>query len=73
MKEKTYENRKIIVPTWEKLLLTIKECVAYSGIGEHKLRELVNDPDCEFVVQVGTKKLIKRKRFEEFIGSISTV
>lgn len=51
----------------EKLLLTINEASELSGIGLHKLRELVKNPECDFVIMIGTKHMIKRKKFEEFL------
>lgn len=53
----------------EKVLLTIVEANAYSGIGLNKLRELTNDPRCPFVFYVGKRKMIKRKAFEAFLDS----
>ena len=41
-------------PVWEKSNLTLEEAAAYSGIGVHKLRELSDKEDCEFVLWVGT-------------------
>lgn len=56
------------IPVCEKFMLTIEEAAKYSNIGEHKLRELINDPRCDFALRSGIKKiLIKRKRFESFL------
>lgn len=55
------------VPIWEKSNLTIEEASAYSSIGVHKIRELCEDPKCQFVLWVGSKKLIKRKLFDSYI------
>ena len=57
------------VPIWEKSNLTLEEAAAYSGIGINKLRSLANDPRCSFVIRIGNKKLIKRKKFEEYLSS----
>ena len=67
--EEPYEQsrRKIVVPVWEKSCLTLEEAAAYSGIGIHKLREISNDKRCEFVLFIGTKRLIKRKLFDAWI------
>lgn len=54
----------------EKILLSITEAAAYSGIGLNKLRELTNDPRCPFVLYVGKRRLIKRKAFEEFVERV---
>ena len=59
------------VPIWEKMTLTLEEAAAYSNIGINKLREISNNPTCNFVVYVGSKRLIKRKAFERFIENES--
>lgn len=54
------------VPIWEKTNLTLEEAAAYSGIGINKLREITNSDRCDFVLWVGTKRLIKRKQLDKF-------
>lgn len=54
------------VPIWEKSNLTLEEAAAYSGIGIDRLRNLTNEEGCEFVLWVGSKRLIKRKKLDEF-------
>ena len=58
---------KYEVPIWEKANLTIEEAAAYFGIGMNKLRELTEDEQCKFVLFVGTKRLIKRRMFEQYL------
>jgi Excisionase from transposon Tn916. len=55
------------VPIWEKSNLTIEETAAYTGIGINKIREVSNGDNCPFVLWVGNKRLIKRKKFDEYI------
>ena len=55
------------VPIWEKSNLTIEEAAAYSGIGMNKLRQLTDDERCQFVLWVGTKRLVKRRKLDEYI------
>ena len=57
------------IPIWEKVALTVEEASAYSNIGINRIRELCDDPGCPFVLFVGRKKLIKRKQFEDYIGT----
>lgn len=57
---------KYDIPIWEKSNLTIEEAAAYSGIGINRLRELTSDEACPFVLWIGTKRLIKRRLFDEF-------
>lgn len=59
--------KEIEVPIWEKTHLTLTEASAYTGIGINKLRELTNDSRCPFVLFVGTKRMIKRKRLDEYL------
>ena len=39
-----------------------------SNIGINKIDSLLRTPNCPFVLYVGTKKLVKRKEFEQFIS-----
>ena len=56
------------VPLWQKSNLRLDEAAVYSGIGKNRIRQLSDDENCEFVLWVGTKRLIKRKQFDEFIS-----
>lgn len=55
------------VPIWERSTLTVEEAAAYSGIGRNKLRSITDKEDCDFVLWVGSKRLIKRKMLDKFI------
>ncbi|MBQ8247795.1 MAG: excisionase family DNA-binding protein [Lachnospiraceae bacterium] len=61
------------VPIWEKSNLTLEEAAAYFNIGVCKLRELTNDDDCKFVLWVGEKRLIKRKKLDEYIDKAFSI
>lgn len=56
------------VPIHEKANLTLEEASQYFGIGQTKLKELTNSDKCPYVLWVGNKRLIKRKKFEEFLN-----
>ena len=56
-----------ILPIDRKMLLSIREAAEYSNIGINKIDEMLKQPNCPFVLYVGTKKLVKLKAFEEFI------
>lgn len=62
-------NYEPSVPIWEKLNLTIEEASTYSGIGTGKLYEISNKVDCPFVLWIGSRRLIKRKKFEEYLAN----
>ena len=51
--------------------LTIKEASEYYNIGENKLRGLIKQDCCEFVLYIGKKALIKRKQFEEYLDKVT--
>ena len=64
---------KETVPIYKKMTLTIREAAAYSNIGINKIDHLLRSPNCPFVLFVGTKKLVKRREFEDFIRSRLTI
>lgn len=55
------------VPLWKKMNLTVEEAAEYSGIGVSKIKEISNQENCPFVLWNGTKRLIKRKQFEDYL------
>lgn len=57
------------VPIHLKMTLSIREAAEYSNIGINKIDRMLHSPNCPFVLFVGTKKLVKRKEFEQFISS----
>ena len=61
------------VPIPQKMTLTIREAAAYSNIGINTIDHLLRSPNCPFVLFVGTKKLVKRREFEDFIRSRLTI
>ena len=69
LKPYTNTNNEILieVPVWEKSTLTLDEAAAYSGIGKNKLRTLTDKEDCNFVLWIGSKRLIKREMLDEYI------
>lgn len=67
------EQTKSNIPIWEKQNLTIKEAAVYSGIGENTIRGLLKSRNCPFLLRVGTKQMIKRKKFDEYIEKINLI
>lgn len=61
------------VPIWQKSNLTLEETAAYSGIGVNKLRDITNDEACEFVLWVGSKRLIKRKILDRYLEGVYSI
>ena len=56
------------VPIHLKMTLTIKEAAAYSNIGINKIESMLRSPNCPFLLYVGSKKLVKRREFEQYIS-----
>lgn len=56
------------VPIWEKVTLTVEETAEYSNIGINRINDMLKEPGCTFVLNVGKgKRLVKRKEFEKFL------
>ena len=60
------EDKISTVPIHLKMTLTAREAAEYSNIGINKIDSMLRTPNCPFVIFVGTKKLVKRKEFEQF-------
>lgn len=74
MTERNLAVDKDFIPIWEKFNLTINEASKYFNIGEKKMRFLAdNYSGYGFVLQNGSKILIKRKKFEEFMNETNAV
>lgn len=73
MTEKPCDKGKSGVDVDKKLLLTKFEAAAYSNIGINKIESMLRNPNCPFVLYVGTKKLVKRKEFEEFLSQKTVI
>ena len=56
------------VPIHLKVTLTVREAAEYSNTSIIKIDSMLRAPNCPFVLYVGTKKLVKRKEFEQFIS-----
>lgn len=66
-------KEKCDVPIWEKQNLTLEEAAKYSNIGINRLSILIKNPDCDFVLMVGNKRLIKRKLFDKYIDAAKMI
>lgn len=56
------------VPIKYKVLLTLDEASEYAGVSVNRMRKISEDKEHEIVLWVGGRRLIKRKRLEEYIG-----
>lgn len=60
-------ERQELVPIWKKSNLTLEEAAVYTGIGMNKLRELSDNDSCDFVIWIGRKRLLKRRKLDEYL------
>ena len=67
MSQSRERKRKFDIPIWRKANLSVEEAAAYSGIGMAKLYEMTESVDCPFVLWIGSRRMIKRKAFDEYI------
>ena len=54
-------------------MLTLKESAAYFNINEKRIRRLLDDHPGELGLFNGTKVLINRAKFEEFLDGTSAI
>lgn len=58
----------------EKYALTVSEAAVYFGIGEKKLRSMISDySHLGLFIQNGTKYMIKRQKFEDFLNNTTVI
>ena len=67
------QQNNVSIPLNLKLTMTVKEAAQYSNIGINRIDRMLRNPNCPFVLYVGTKKLVKRKEFEQFISNKLTI
>ncbi len=61
------------VPIWERTLLTIYEASDYTGIGINRLRTIAQDRHCNLIIHIGSRKMFKRKKLDEFLENSSSM
>ena len=62
------------VPTWLKYSLSFQEAADYYGIGEKRLRRIVNEHiGDDFILEIGAHIRIKRELFERFLDESTVV
>lgn len=68
------ENCNADVPISQKYALNVKEAVSYFGIGEKKIRRIIEaNLDSGMILQNGAKYLIKREMFAAWLDTITSI
>jgi len=58
------------IPISEKYNLTIEEASAYFNVGADRIREIAEAHRTDMVIMVGVKRLIKRKKMEDYMERV---
>ena len=67
-------NTTYNIPVWEKYTLSIEEAAAYFRIGEHKLRNLINENNnADYLLWNGNSVQIKRVKFEKYVDTLEAI
>lgn len=67
-------NTTYNIPVWEKYTLSIEEAAAYFRIGEHKLRNLINEnKNADYLLWNENRVQIKRGKFEKYVDSLEAI
>lgn len=62
------------IPVWRKYTLSIEEAAAYFRIGEHKLRNLINEnKNADYLLWNGNRVQIKRVKFEKYVDTLEAI
>lgn len=69
MSLKERETMKKEVPIADKYMLTVEEAAAYFNIGEARIKEITDNTQ-DLTVMVGVKRLINRKKMEQYIDGV---
>lgn len=68
------KKEKLYIPIKDKINLTIEEAAAYSGISETTLRKRIAEKNnYDFILMNGTKTMIKRRKFEQFLERVDAI
>ncbi|OQA50218.1 MAG: Excisionase from transposon Tn916 [Firmicutes bacterium ADurb.Bin300] len=69
----TKEEKNQAVPIADRCLLTLEEAGAYTGIGMSTLRNMSERKSCDFVIWVGSRRMFKRKKLDEYLEKAYSV
>ena len=61
------------IPIYQKITITIEETNKLTGIGRKPIEKLIKEPDCDFFLKIGTKTLIKREKFVDYINKRTVI
>ena len=57
-----------------KYSLSVSEAALYFGIGEKRLRSIINENQgADYILEIGTHIRIKREKFEEYLNNATAL
>ncbi len=65
------QTKKVLLK--DKPIMNLTEAAAFTGIGMHKLCAISDDPDCEFVLWNGCKRMFKRDKLIEYLSKAYSI
>lgn len=63
-----FRSRSSEVPLWHRQNISVEEASGYTGLGRDTIYSLTQEDDCDFVLKVGHRTMIKRKKVRELFG-----
>lgn len=67
-------NEHYNIPIWRKYTLTVEEAAVYFRIGEHKLRNIINEnKNADYLLWNGNRVQIKRVKFEKYVDALEAI
>lgn len=70
-KSSIFQDNQLI---YHKYSLNVSEAAEYYGIGEKRLRQIAGENEgADFILEVGSHIRFKRKLFEDYLDTASTV
>lgn len=72
-KTERFISRSSQVPLWHRQNLSVEEAGIYTGLGSNNVYKLIKQDDCDFTFKIGSRTMIKRKRFEEYLEKLYSI
>jgi excisionase family DNA binding protein len=57
----------------DKPFMTLPEAAKYTGVGQHKLSELSDNPNCDFIFWIGRKRMFKREKLVDYLSKAYSI
>ncbi len=65
--------KKQELPIESRPFMSLSEASVYFCINTHKLREMANDPDCDFAFRNGRKLMFNREALTQYLKTVRKI